>query len=202
MSTQERHKMPDKPGGGHWRPIELEVARRRAKGDSWDEIAWDIDQVKYQTLTGYTKRKWWQTAYDYFAGKLVEEKLATEARVKLETMEQFRDEEDRLSREGTLVALRTLIMIASGKIPRNPDGQPLERVPKNNEGQPKPPDWQTQMIAAKELLDKVGYAEAKKHMARLAIDYARKTEDESREARDKRVDIEILDHDGEGPIDV
>ena len=164
-------------GGGGWRPVELEVAHRRARGETWSTIA---EAVGYAltTVRDYTKRDWWPQAYQFFVNQVAAERAKHVEEEALERRQQWQNRDNELKARGTQLALTTLIEAMQGRRLRDEDAfanglaAGLSREEADAQARQSQPvgSWSERIWAAKEFLKAAGYTKASEAVAQAAVD--------------------------------
>jgi hypothetical protein len=175
--------MGPRPGGGRWRPFDLDAARWRAEGLTWAAIHNTITArgIKYslRTLENLTYREWWSTAYNFFASNRTIALEAERAEAIGVEREKYRDNDAKLKALGTQLALTKLIEVLQGFKPRD-EGRyrQLVRGGKHTTEDadlearkagklPTPAD---QVWAAKEMLKATGYTALNDALAKASVE--------------------------------
>jgi len=189
-------ELPEKPGGGNWRAVEVQVAWLRAKGKPWKEVAQSTPYVQ-NTVESYTRKPWWELLYSICAQAALEAEERERQLEELEERDQWRSREEELVQEGIILALETLIDTMKGKPLRDPE---TGKTVVNMFGQPRIPDAQTKTIAARTFAQIAGYKKAKEELASLLIKRQEKALELENKQDNMAIDISIhgVGGDGEG----
>lgn len=170
-----------RPGGGRWRPVELEAARLRAEGYGWREVHEKITSrgIKYSqaALTNFTYKVWWNTAYAYFSGLRAAAIEAERAEAMASEREAWREQDDKLKRNGTQLAIAKLIETLQGMRPRDEmlfrklrkGGLSVEDADAQAREKGKMPAPADIVWAAREMLKATGYTKLNEALADAAV---------------------------------
>lgn len=143
------------------------------------------------TVRNYTCRDWWAPLYDYYVQQVTTERAMERSRRQQRKDRQFREREQQLVEQGTLLALSTLVATMRGTPPKDAEGNPIGEWPS------KPPDWQTRAIAASNFLKAAGYEEAKKQLSKMSVEAMGKAMAEAEGVEAIEVDLSITGVTGE-----
>lgn len=171
-----------RPGGGKWRPIELEVARLRAEGHQWAAIHEVINArgIKYSVagLSNMTYKVWWSHAYNFFAAQRTSAVEAERAAAIEAERDKWRSDDAKLKALGTQLALNKLIEVLRGMRPRDEmayrglvkSGVAVDEADAQARGKSKMPSPADVVWAAREMLKATGYTKLNEALAGAAVE--------------------------------
>lgn len=189
---------PKRPDGNRWRTVELSAAQGRAQGLTWGEIGHNLGLQK-DTVESYTRREWWDTAYNWFM-------LAHQRFIHAKQDEEYQRQRDawiaedaELTKSAVQHALISLSDITKGKRPidalmymelRGKGVAPESAELQARAGQDVPSSTD-RVAAARTILRATGYIDMKKELSRMAVDEMKKAREFEGGERAADIDVSI-----------
>lgn len=192
--------LPEKPDGGAWRADQLERARLTAQGLSPEQIAAKIG-CSPATIYRNKKTKWWNVIVDYYI-RLIDAKSTGNVALPPElrdAREEWREKDTKLNQLAIEVAFVALIETAQGMRVRDElkykqllaEGIDRDTADKQAREKGALPSPSARVWAAKELLESTGYTQAKRLMAKNALELERAAQQQESSDEGMAIDVTI-----------